>query len=171
MVAPIAAERQVSENDWNKRDFMERFKLNNMFRPAMAILTLAGCASPAPTPDTLITLPQEQVVEVRYDAAIPAAVAYKNILERAGRCWQDRWHVLFAESFSSKAGSARMSMKYRGYGFTPKATLVVVEVTRDGEAGTRLRGRSLLTHAAIEKDLQNLQLWAEGKTAECAWSS
>jgi hypothetical protein len=141
--------------------------LNTIYRPMLAALALAGCASPAPVADTLMTLPREQVFEVRYDTAVAAPVAYKNILERAARCWQDRSHLLFAESFSSRTGSARMSVRYRGYGFRPQATVLVIEVARATEDGTRLGGRTLAANGAYERDLRNLQLWAEGKTSDC----
>jgi hypothetical protein len=134
----------------------------------MAALALCGCATHGPTPDTLMALPREQVFEVRQDAAVPAAVAYKNILERARRCWQDRFHVLNAESFSSKVGSARMSVRYAGYGFAPEATQMVIEVMRADANSTRLVGRSIAPDGMPGRDLRDLQLWAEGKAAGCS---
>jgi hypothetical protein len=136
--------------------------------PPFAIaLALSACASRGPTADTLMALPQEQVLEVRYEAEVPAALAYKNLLERANRCWQDRSHVLHAESFSSKVGSARMSLRQAGRGFGPTATQLVIDVARIGENTSRIVSRSLVADDARERDLRNLQLWAEGKAADC----
>jgi hypothetical protein len=130
----------------------------------LTVLLFASCASPVSTPDDLMKLPKEEVFEVRHTVTVPAAVAYRNILERAQRCWQRPDMVVEATSFSSRIGNARLSLRSQ-----PKnMVLVVVEVVRESDTATRLTGRSLAATPARVRDLQNLTLWAEGKQVPCS---
>jgi hypothetical protein len=135
--------------------------------PILSLLVLGGCASPAPTPDALMRLPPNEVFEVRHSAPVPAAIAYRNIIERAQQCWRREDRTIDAESFNSKAGVARLSVKRPAGTLNPPLTLVVVEVSRESDASTRLTGRSLVATAERKRDLQNLPLWAEGKKPTC----
>jgi hypothetical protein len=134
----------------------------------LSLLVLAGCASPAPTPDALMKLPPNEVFEVRHIAPVPAGVAYKNILERARQCWQRTGRTIEADSFHSKIGRARLSLKKPAETFSPALVLVVIEVSRETEQTSRIVGRSLVATPARMADLQNLPLWAEGKKPACA---
>lgn len=135
--------------------------------PILSLLVLNGCASIAPTPDALMKLPSNEVFEVRHTAPVPPAVAYRNIIERAQQCWRRNARTIDAESLNSKAGVARLSVKQPPGTFNPPLTLVVVEVSRESDTSTRLTGRSLVATAERKRDLQNLPLWAEGKTPAC----
>jgi hypothetical protein len=136
--------------------------------PILSLLILGGCASPAPTPDALMKLPPNEVFEVRHSAPVPAALAYRNIMERAQQCWRRDSRTVDAESFNSRAGVAHISVTQPARALRPQLTLVVVEVSRESDASTRLTGRSLVATAERRRDLQNLPLWAEGKKPACA---
>jgi hypothetical protein len=138
------------------------------FPHILSLLVLAGCASPAPTPDAVMKLPPNEVFEVRHSASVPAAVAYKNILERARQCWQRSDRTIDADSFNSRIGVARLSVRKPAESLSPSLVLVVVEVARETERSSRLVGRSLVATPARVGDLQNLPLWAEGKKPACA---
>lgn len=142
--------------------------MKTIFPPILSVLVLAGCASPAPTPDAVMHLPPDKVFEVRQSATVPAAVAYKNILERARQCWLRTDRAIDAESFNSRIGTARLSVKKPAHSISPELVLVVVEVSRETSRSARLIGRSLVATPARVGDLQNLQLWAEGRQAACA---
>jgi hypothetical protein len=134
----------------------------------LSVLVLAGCASPAPTPEAVMRLSPDKVFEVRHSVTVPAAVAYQNILERARQCWQRTDQAIDADSFNSRIGSARLSVKKPAQAVSPQLVLVVVEVSRETPRSARLVGRSLVATPARIGDLQNLGLWAEGKKAPCA---
>lgn len=116
-------------------------------------------------------LPSNDVYEVRYTVPVPPSIAYRNILERARQCWQRPDLVIDADSFSSKIGLARLSVKKPAESFSPGLVLVVVEVTRDTEQTSRLAARSLVATPARMADLHNLPLWAQGKKPPCAGRS
>jgi hypothetical protein len=134
----------------------------------LPLLILFGCASPAPTADVVMNLPADKVFEATHSAAVPAAVAYRNVLERAWQCWQRTDRAVDADSFSSRKGIARLSVKKPAQAISPQLVLVVVEVSRETQWSTRLTGRSLVATPARMGDLLNLQLWAEGKKPPCA---
>jgi hypothetical protein len=134
----------------------------------LSSLALAGCASTAPTPDAVMNLPSSEVFEAQHGAAVPAAIAYQNILERALQCWQRGDRVIEASSFNSAAGTARLSVKTRAGEISPALVLVVVTVSRETPQTSRLIGRSLVATPARIGDLQNLRLWAEGMRPPCA---
>lgn len=131
-------------------------------------LAIAGCASPAPTPDALMRLARSEVFEVTHRASVPAPVAYRNILEKARQCWQHPPRMVQADSFSSGIGVARISVTAPPDMMTPGLTLVVVEVARDTDVISRVTGRSLVATPARVGDLRNLQLWAESRPVACS---
>jgi hypothetical protein len=120
-----------------------------------------------------MTLPPDEVFEVRDTAPVPAAMAYTNILERAQQCWQRPDRRLDADSYTSRIGLARLSVTKLPGGVSPGVVLVVVEVSRqavDGDERSRLVARSLVATRERMHDLQNLRVWAEGKKPPCAGS-
>lgn len=135
-----------------------------------AALILSGCASPTQTPDDLMSLPHDEVIEAKYVAAVPVSVAYRNIVKNARKCWQTQSFPVDADPYDSHIGYGRISVRLPAAMLQPNTVYTTVDLRPETDKTTQIHGRSLrnpFMKFAGTADLPSLQQWAEGKDVPC----
>lgn len=131
---------------------------------------LAGCASPAPSPESLNAMDAEKSASITEIIELPVQAAYRNFLFRARQCWQVMPRVVESDPFDSDLGFARVSVRVTGGILMDSFITTTVDFSPINESSTKLVGKSLLNPIAKmpgHSDFPNFKLWAEGKDAAC----
>lgn len=130
-----------------------------------------GCASPAATTDDLMLLPPDKVYEFVSSAAVPIAVAFRNVRDQARKCWSTPYRLVEADPFESTLGFARVSLRLPSDMVMKTVVMTAIDLFPQPDGSTRIVGRSLRSGLGPfpgHADLVNLQEWAmQGVKGNC----